>query len=235
MKTLLILMLAMIAGGAHAQTNYGFITFTNKTGNLIERAEVYKVDSARVYYWFTTGSGGGSVLLSDLPEVEQKRFNYQPTDAAVVLAIEATNKQRDENQARATAQRLQSEAALAAKKREVAKTLAILHCRVVQRIEDYLLVDCSGEGGGRNWVGYASTPEYTEFMKGKDYWPTQKKYGSEKGLVLLVDYPRVSKVADDDGFITIAYPVGTYEYTAVSGGKKTVRKYSCDINAALNQ
>lgn len=40
-------------------------------------------------------------------------------------------------------------------------------------------------------------------------------------------------MADGDLVEVWAYPIGMYEYTAVSGGKKTVRKYTCDINKAL--
>jgi len=50
------------------------------------------------------------------------------------------------------------------------------------------------------------------------------------GLCLLTDYPNASGVVDGDVVRAIAYPNGDYSYTAVSGGSKTVRQFTCDIN-----
>ncbi len=33
-------------------------------------------------------------------------------------------------------------------------------------------------------------------------------------------------------YLLVAYPAGTYEYTAVSGGRKTVRKFTASLVAA---
>ncbi len=79
---LLLTLVTVLCGNVDAQTNLGFISFTNKTGHFIERAEVYKLAGERVFYRLTTGAGGGSVLLADLPDNIQSRFGYGTTATA---------------------------------------------------------------------------------------------------------------------------------------------------------
>jgi hypothetical protein len=54
------------------------------------------------------------------------------------------------------------------------------------------------------------------------------------GIVLLTDDADVSSVVDGEVAVAVAYPAGTYVYTAVSGGQKTVRKYTASLRKALD-
>lgn len=47
--------------------------------------------------------------------------------------------------------------------------------------------------------------------------------------VLLADYADSDEVVDDALVSARAYPAGRYEYVAVNGSNRTVRKYSCDL------
>jgi hypothetical protein len=53
---------------------------------------------------------------------------------------------------------------------------------------------------------------------------------SDNHLVLVVDGPNL---IDDDAISVVGYYIGNYEFTQVNGVPKTVRKYTCDKNAAV--
>ena len=53
-----------------------------------------------------------------------------------------------------------------------------------------------------------------------------------RALCLLTDFPDQRVAADEQAITVYAYPDGEYRYTAVSGGNKTVRRFTCDINKA---
>ena len=74
-------------------------------------------------------------------------------------------------------------------------------------------------------------PQFDD-MKGK--WQVGSKRREEAvGLVLLVDYPKAELVVDGVPIALLVYPDGIYEYTAVSGGRKTVQKYTASVARAL--
>jgi hypothetical protein len=53
---------------------------------------------------------------------------------------------------------------------------------------------------------------------------------SDNHLVLVVDGPNL---IDDDAISVAGYYIGTYEFMQSNGVQKTVRKYTCDKNAAI--
>ena len=77
MKTFVLAFLAAYAP-VLAQTNYGTITFTNKSGEVTSNAVVTKVDGSKLFYRYSAGGGGGTVRLADLPGGLQARFGYIP-------------------------------------------------------------------------------------------------------------------------------------------------------------
>lgn len=89
---------------------------------------------------------------------------------------------------------------------------------VIQRLGNDLLVDAGtlhtriANGGGTK---AAFAPEIFD-----------RATNIISGTILLTDYERAKSMADGDEFVVDAYPSGFYEYTAVSGAKKTVRRYS---------
>ena len=86
MKTLALAFLAARAP-VLAQTNYGTITFTNKSGGVISNAVVVKVDAGKLSYRYSVGVGGGVVRLADLPEGLQARFGSIPDRADNAAAL----------------------------------------------------------------------------------------------------------------------------------------------------
>jgi TPR repeat protein len=91
-----------------AQTNYGTITFTNKSGDVISNAVVTKAEASKLTYRYSVGVGGGVVPLVDLPEGLRARFGYSPdsADNAAVLQrpaqpTEADRKKFEETKAKA--------------------------------------------------------------------------------------------------------------------------------------
>jgi len=222
--------LLALALPALAQTNLGTITFTNKSGTVVSNAVVTKSDGVKLTYRLE--GGGGTVRLADLPGELQTRFGY---------SMEATINADTVNRIRENAFRRQQATAAAAageemrkqlRRKKVEASLVVILARVIQRLGDTLLVDCSGQGGGRGWAGYGHTPEYDKLVAAKGV-EKLRAYETERGTILLIDFPGVANVADEDGFMIVAYPCGTYEYTAVSGGKKTVRKYTCSLDRAV--
>jgi hypothetical protein len=80
LRTLTLAFLAVCAPVV-AQTNYGTIAFTNKSGDVISNAVVTKVEGGRLTYRYSVGVGGGLVPLADLPEALRARFGQSPDSA----------------------------------------------------------------------------------------------------------------------------------------------------------
>jgi TPR repeat protein len=87
MKTFTLAFLAACAP-VLAQTNYGTITFTNKSGDVISNAVVTKVEAGKLTYRYSLGVGGGVVRLADLPEGLQARFGYSPDSVDNAAALQ---------------------------------------------------------------------------------------------------------------------------------------------------
>lgn len=49
----------------------------------------------------------------------------------------------------------------------------------------------------------------------------------------FTDYAREGNVVDGDVIRVAAYSNGKYTYTAVSGGSKTVRQFTCNVNLVV--
>jgi hypothetical protein len=71
-----------------AQTNYGTITFTTKSGDVISNAVVVKVDASKLTYRCSAGVDGGTVRLADLTEGLRARFGQSPDSADNAAALQ---------------------------------------------------------------------------------------------------------------------------------------------------
>ena len=199
------------------------ISFTNKTGTVISNAEIIKVEPSKIIYR-TGPSVFDSVKFVDLPDEVQKRFGYNPEKSAA-------GEQSEERQRAASMERqrkiiAQSKIEQQARERraKVEKAKVLVWARVIQRLDDELLVDASRSG-------YKELTEFKNFAgkNADEFW----KLARATGTILLTDYPRVKNVVDGDDFLTVAYAAGTYEYTTVNNSKKTIRKYTCDPDKAI--
>src|ERR1017187_3008691 len=93
MRTLALAFLAACAP-VLAQTDYGTITFTNKSGDVISNAVVTKVEASKLIYRYSAGVGGGVVPLADLPEGLRARFGYSPDGGDNAAAHQPPAKQK---------------------------------------------------------------------------------------------------------------------------------------------
>jgi len=107
MRTLVLAFLVACAP-VLAQTNYGTITFTNKSGDVISNAVVTKVVAGKLTYRYSDAVGGGVVRLADLPEGLRARFGDSPDRADNAAALqrpaqptEADRKKFEETKAKA--------------------------------------------------------------------------------------------------------------------------------------
>ena len=112
MKTFVLAFLAAYVS-VLAQTDYGTITFTNKSGDVISNAVVTKVDASKLIYRYSVGVGGGVVRLADLPGGLQARFGYIPDGGDNAAALqrpaeptEADRKKFEETKAKAEVEKL---------------------------------------------------------------------------------------------------------------------------------
>ncbi|MCX6927782.1 MAG: hypothetical protein NT154_31920 [Verrucomicrobia bacterium] len=74
-----------------AQTNYGTITFTNKSGDVISNAVVTKVEAGKLTLRYTAEFGGGVVAVADLPEGLRARFGSSPDGGAQPAAVHSAD------------------------------------------------------------------------------------------------------------------------------------------------
>ncbi len=201
-----------------------FITFTNHYGDVTSHAEIIKVTVNKLTY--RTPNGGGTIKISELPGDLQKKFYFNPTNAADMDELESLTKQQDElkNQVITFAQSKYNRL-----KAQLVQGSRRVDGKVLQKISEGLLVQ-SGELSRK-------MQEYHEDVYGSR--PGIIIEGNRPGaealnLVLLQDYPDPN-MADEGHVDVIAYPVGLFSYDSVGKSQKTVRKFSCDIDAAIRK
>jgi hypothetical protein len=212
--------MAMVGLSVGAQTN--LITFTNRNHEVISNAVVIKCDGVRLVYR-TEGASGGSVPLMDLPQALQERFGYDPEKARLAQSEERL-KQSKEYYYRSKAALDATTAKLnATLMRRAEESRTSIWARVIQRTPSGLLIDADSlrrdirDGNARS------------DLEG-NRWGSIQHYA--EGTILLTDYPKEKSAADGDTFGVVGFPTGMHEYVTVNGSKKTVRRYTADINKA---
>jgi hypothetical protein len=198
---------------AHASSQTKFITFTNKTGEVITNAAVLSWNTVDLFY--EVPGGGARVHFTDLPPDIQKRFGYDPVKGQSDAQREAIRKKyiaddiadrRAIDAERLTAQREQSQLMEA-----VSATKVGIYGRIIQKMEDGTMLVDSGSvflDGGK-WHENDGTP---------GVW----------GTCLLVGY---SQGVDGETVHVVAYPDGEWTYTTVTGAARTVRRFQYNPNA----
>jgi len=232
MKNLAWLLLASLTWSAAAQTNT-VISFTNAAGKLIANAEVVRVFPNKLFY--LAASGGGTIRLGDLPPALQRKFGYNPTNAA-------TADTKDEVEEQAHLQAMYDHQLLASQlfqiemfRHRVFKTCRIVWGGVVKKLPGGLLVD-SGEEMVAPAV--ASEPEFEAHGNSTTTHKTEADEAREpgalcKGQVFLADYPGYDSAVVGDYVQILAYRMGDYDYQAAPGGQKTVRKFTAGFDKAF--
>jgi hypothetical protein len=231
-KNLVLFLFASLTLSASAQTDL-FISFTNAAGNFIADAKVVKIFPNKLIY--LTASGGGTIRLDALPPSLQKKFGFNPTNAATADTKDEVEEQTKDqaiydNQLLAS-QQFQVEVL----RNRVFQTCRIVWGRVVQKLPGGLLVD-----SGEEPVPEALKSE-PEFEAHGNMTTTHKTEGDEakepgaqcKGLVFLADYPDYGPAVVGDYVQILVYRMGDYIYRPAFGGQKTVRKFTADLDKAI--
>lgn len=105
----------------------------------------------------------------------------------------------------------------------------VVYGKVIQKIEDGLLVDASTlREAASNSIerGYPPTGILPEIPAGK----AGTNYIT--GTILITDFSKAGTLADGDKFSAIVYPTGQFIYESVGGGRRTIRRYTADITRA---
>ena len=195
---LVCILLAIFLHAARAEET-NLVTFTNRTGEVFTNVRISGANASSLFVWTTNGAGR-MVPLATAPEFLQRQYKYEPSAAFAFDQRTKDFKETSTANYAAEVKRLQDRAATAALRR---KTKFWIEGKVLQRTAAGLLI----------------TPKPTIYV------PAGEGY---RVLCLLTDYRNESLVADGDSIRVEAWPTGQYNYTAVSGGSKTVRKFSTD-------
>ena len=229
MKTILCLLVA--AFPAIAQTNLGTITFTNRHGEVVSNAAVTKVEAAELVY--SLSPGGGRVKLADLPEDLRRQFGYDPEKAALAEAERKEKLARQSRLLAAQADQAATEQQGRQVENDVIATATIIDAEIRQHIKEGLLLNCkpgeyNNDGGQYGWESF----HYPMAAASKKFiadHPGIKPMIEDADTVLLEDFYQGNSLADKDGFSVVGFPIGTFQYTTVAGGSKTVRRYTTDF------
>jgi hypothetical protein len=232
MRNLLLFLFASLTLSAFAQTN-PVISFTNATGNYIADARVVKIFPNKIIY--LTASGGGTIQLDALPPSLQKKFGFNPTNAATADTKDEIDEQIKEqalyDKQLMASQQFQVEAL----RNRAFQTCRIIWGRVVQKLPGGLLVD-SGEEPVAEVV--KSEPDFEAHGNMTTTYKTEadeaKEPGAEcRGLVFLTDLPESNSIGVDDYVQILAYRSGQYSYRPTSGGQTALRKFTADLDKAI--
>jgi hypothetical protein len=158
-----------------------------------------------------------------------------------ICQTQSTNEARAEAAMIAAEIRLhQAEAASAASQARLTAALrkkaierrAIVWAKVSQCLRDGLLIDA--DSIPRKLAPFIEQGITTTALPTieNDRWRGATNVAT--GTILLMDYPRAKQKVDGDEFAVVAFPCGKYEYISVTGAKRTVRRYTTDLNKAAN-
>jgi hypothetical protein len=201
------------------------ISFTNSLGDFITDAIPTRLFANKLIY-ITAEGGGGTIRLEKLPPDLRERFGYDPEKAA---QADEVDRQKHEAQLKRNKEAAYA-AALAEYRQQIESSKMMIEGKVIQKLDIGLLVDSGTEIKRKSYEWAASVGAPTSGGEVKLFDPTTHLQ-IYNGLCLLTDYSKISSVVDGDIVRAVAYPNGEYSYTAVSGGSKTVRQFTCDINA----
>jgi hypothetical protein len=210
-----IIFVAMISTicGASGQTT---VSFTNSEGKIIPDARITATNSVTLYY--ETQDGPAHIRWADLPPEVQRRFGYNPAQGAEAEKALVARKQAIAQAAANAAVTRRVEKEQRERTANAEKIKMIIQGRVIQRISAGLLVNSASE-----------LRKQVQHYPGEGYGTRHWEFGGVQvfeGLCLLTDVE--GGALDGDIINCTAYPNGNYSYTAVSGGEKTVRRFTAN-------
>jgi hypothetical protein len=203
-------------------------TLTNSTGDVITNAVLVKLTPNNFIYK-TPDGGEGMMRLDSLSKNLQDRFGYDPLKSALADEVE---RQRREAQ-REQDMQAEFQAALGRRGAYIESTKMVIEGEVLQTLDIGLLVKSASEAKKR---AYEYDTRIGAPTSGGDvkYFDPATRLPIYNGLCFLTDYSKASSIVDGDIVRVVAYPNGEYTYIAVSGGSKTVRQFTCDMDAVSN-
>lgn len=74
--------LILLCSAYRAAAQTATVTFTNRQGTVYENVHVVKISEAGLIFTYTTGAGGGTLKLSELPDDVLRKFGYDPAQAS---------------------------------------------------------------------------------------------------------------------------------------------------------
>jgi hypothetical protein len=212
------------------------VSFTNSFGDLITNAIPVRLFANKLVY-ITTDYGGGTIRLGKLPPDLQKKFGYNPANAA---AADETDRQKHQAQLERNKQAaiaFQQNAEYEMRKSILKKGSRTIDGRVIQKIPAGLLVDSGREQldeEGRTASGVSPDGSGSVWWSGPEHIREADSPGAYcLALCLLTDYPKYDQTTDGDYIHILAYPTGQYIYTTVQNSSKTVRRFSYDFDVAM--
>lgn len=220
----LILTLATTAAAQPIKT----ITLTNRAGRVFENVRILQTNVDGLIWAFTNRAGGGKIAYSELEELVARQFGFDPAQAETAKLAAERRRQAD------LRQRRDFQNAMADQQRllDLQKYRVGICGEVLQKVSDGLLV-LSGSESRKSSAALDSELQ-SVLRPGARILPGGKSsftIGYAPGymeLCLLTDYTNYFRVVDRDVVTAVAYPNGEYSYSAVSGGRKTVRIFTCD-------
>jgi hypothetical protein len=232
-QTLVLLVGWLVTTSMPGQQTNTF-SFTNKYGEVTHAVVLRVEPDGIVYKYLSGGAGGGKVSFTNLPAELRERFGYDPDASASYGRLQIEKRQQEAERVRA-AQVLAAERARAeATQKRVQAGSRTVSGKVLQKLSEGLLVDSGADFLAK--VGDTSTTiTRGAIFKRKTvaFTEVNEPRALCLGLCLLQDDPRYRSIVDGDYITVLAYPIGQYSYTAVSGGTKTVRKFTASLAKAI--
>lgn len=220
----LFFMCLVVCITASAQTN--ILTFTNNSGVVYSNVTVVKVEPDGILFRNSEGLVYGREKYTNMSESLQTKFGYDPIKAA---EYEQKQKELRAKQAvqQATANKAAADAQASEKRRKIIDaSKMVVTGKLIQKLDNGLLVESGSERERRTITRVMHMPGRMVRL-----YDPKTELQIYDGLCLLTDYPDQAKVVDDDVVHAIAYPNGEYSYTTVNESSKTIRKFTCNLNA----
>ena len=218
MKKIALLMILFAAATAAEEEKYAELTV--KSGKIYKSVVVRSVTPSELKIMHESGTAG--IKLEDLPEDLQKKYGYNPEEAAEHrLAEQKKIRSQEMTLDREIAKTQQAEAA-EKKNQEVKKGIEAQKAQarfneffVMQVLSDGLLVnnvETAVVGGGLSSVG------------GGGNVSTYRKKGST--VYFISNFPNASALVDGKSIEGLFYENGNYSYEDTLGARRTVKQYA---------
>jgi|GEM_PF-5635734 len=207
LSLLFLILLPMISAQAGHPVEAGDFFFHGKT---YPKSKAYLVELDKVL--IESPQGSVQIAWKDAGPMLQSKLKYEREYLLKEQA--AAPKQPDELSAGALGEMVASGAFKAGGK-------------VLQVVPQGLLVECDYDGSN------TCLPLNLFSGPSKTVLPGDTKLSSLSGVILLTDHPAQATIVDGNYVYAVVWPVGRFQYTAVDGAMKTVKK--CSVKKPVAQ